>query len=99
MVFHASFSQVSCPGSQVNCEGQCVDPSSDRGYCGAFGDCQGGDAGTAWFRDENFSTGNLTKGYGAGLHFLLPYSMIFRVEYAWNEVREGELIIDLGAVL
>jgi outer membrane protein assembly factor BamA len=58
-----------------------------------------GDAGTAWFRDEKFSVANLTKGYGGGLHFLLPYSIVLRVEYAWNEAREGEVIIDLGAVL
>jgi outer membrane protein assembly factor BamA len=58
-----------------------------------------GDAGTAWFRDEKFSVANLTKGYGAGLHFLLPYSILLRVEYAWNEARVGEFIFDLGAVL
>jgi outer membrane protein assembly factor BamA len=58
-----------------------------------------GDAGTAWFRDEKFSTGNLTKGYGAGLNFLLPYSIVLRVEYARNEARKGEVIIDLGTML
>jgi outer membrane protein assembly factor BamA len=58
-----------------------------------------GDAGTAWFRGEKFSVANLTKGYGAGIHFLLPYSIVLRFEYALNEARDGELIIDLGAVL
>jgi outer membrane protein assembly factor BamA len=58
-----------------------------------------GDAGTAWFNDEKFSVANLTKGYGGGLHFLLPYSILLRFEYAWNEAGEGEMIIDLGAVL
>lgn len=57
------------------------------------------DAGTAWFRDGAFSTGSLAKGYGGGIHFLLPYSAVLRIEYAWNERREGELIIDLGAAL
>ncbi len=58
-----------------------------------------GDAGTAWFRSGKFSTANLTKGYGGGIHLLLPYSAVLRIEYAWNERREGELIIDLGAAL
>ena len=58
-----------------------------------------GDAGTAWFRDTKFSTGNLTKGYGGGIHLLLPYSVVLRIEYAWDEQRNGELIIDLGAAL
>ncbi len=57
------------------------------------------DAGTAWFRDGAFSAANLAKGYGGGIHFLLPYSAVLRVEYAWNSRREGELIIDLGAAL
>ncbi len=57
------------------------------------------DAGTVWFRDGAFSAGNLAKGYGGGIHFLLPYSAVLRVEYAWNQWRKGELIIDLGAAL
>lgn len=57
------------------------------------------DAGTAWFRDGEFSTANLAKGYGAGLHFLLPYSGVLRIEYAFDERRNGELIVDLGATL
>jgi outer membrane protein assembly factor BamA len=57
------------------------------------------DAGTAWFRDGSFSTANLAKGYGAGIHLLLPYSAVLRFEYALNERREGEFIVDLGAAL
>jgi outer membrane protein assembly factor BamA len=54
------------------------------------------DAGTVWFRGKPFALNTLTKGYGAGIHFLLPYSIVFRVDYAWNEVRRGEFILDLG---
>ncbi len=58
-----------------------------------------GDAGTAWFGNEKFSVANFAKGYGGGIHFLLPYSVVLRFEYAWDELRRGELIIDLGAAL
>lgn len=36
---------VSCPGSQVNCDGTCVDPISDPRHCGATAGC-GAVAGT-----------------------------------------------------
>jgi len=55
------------------------------------------DAGTAWFRGQPFALDSFTKGYGFGLHFLLPYSAVIRIEYAWNEARRGEFIFDLGA--
>ena len=35
----------SCGDGYVECGGLCVDPLSDRTYCGATGDCQGGNAG------------------------------------------------------
>jgi outer membrane protein assembly factor BamA len=56
-----------------------------------------GDAGIVWFRNQPFALDRFVKGYGAGLHFLLPYSAVVRIEYAWNEVRHGEFILDLGA--
>lgn len=55
------------------------------------------DAGTVWFRGQPFALDRFAKGYGVGLHFLLPYSAVVRLEYAWNEVRRGEFIVDLGA--
>jgi outer membrane protein assembly factor BamA len=54
------------------------------------------DEGTVWFRPAPFSSNRFIKGYGAGLHFMLPYSFILRTEYALNEVRRGEFIIDVG---
>ncbi len=55
------------------------------------------DAGTAWFRGAPVALNNFSKGYGIGLDFLLPYSAVLRVEYALNEVRRGEFILDAGA--
>ncbi len=55
------------------------------------------DAGTVWFRGQPFALDQFAKGYGIGLHFLLPYSAVVRIEYAWNEARHGEFIFDLGA--
>jgi hypothetical protein len=38
---------ASCPGSQVACGGECIDPATSNEYCGASGDCEGGNAGEA----------------------------------------------------
>lgn len=54
------------------------------------------DAGTVWFRNEPFALNTFSKGYGIGIHLLLPYSIVLRIDYAWNEVRHGEFILDLG---
>ncbi|HEY0839121.1 MAG TPA: hypothetical protein VGD74_02940 [Vulgatibacter sp.] len=35
-----------CPVGQIQCDGGCVDPSSNRRFCGATGDCAGKNAGT-----------------------------------------------------
>lgn len=55
------------------------------------------DAGTIWFRGRPVALDDFIKGYGVGIHFLLPYSFVLRAEYALNEVRQGEFIFDLGA--
>jgi len=57
------------------------------------------DAGTVWFRGEPFAVDRFLRGYGVGLHFLLPYSFVLRTEFALNEIRHGEFIIDVGAAL
>lgn len=36
---------TSCPRDQIVCGGRCVDPNTDRAYCGASGDCTGANAG------------------------------------------------------
>ncbi len=50
--------------------------------------------GTAWFRKQPVTFNSFVSGYGAGIHFLLPYSAVMRVEYAWNEYGRGEFILD-----
>jgi len=55
------------------------------------------DAGTVWFRGSPVALNNVVKGYGCGINFLLPYSSVIRAEYALDEVRRGEFILDAGA--
>jgi outer membrane protein assembly factor BamA len=55
------------------------------------------DAGTIWYRGSQISRLPWHSGYGAGLQFLLPYSMIVRTEYAFNEKGEGQFVLDFGA--
>ena len=38
---------------------------------------------------------SLRSGYGAGLDFILPYSLMVRVSYAFNDRGQGEFIFDL----
>lgn len=57
------------------------------------------DAGTTWYRGDRLTFNSFASGYGGGIHFLLPYSVIARVEYAWNEYRRGQFILDLRGSL
>ncbi len=60
-------------------------------YFGVFAD-----AGKIWNRDNSFSSQRWYAGYGAGFHFLLPYSLIVRTEYALNTDGRGQFVLDLG---
>jgi outer membrane protein assembly factor BamA len=53
------------------------------------------DTGVTWFRGDRLTPGSLSTGYGGGIHFLLPYSIVLRTEYAWNELGNGQFIIDI----
>lgn len=61
-------------------------------YAGFFAD-----AGTIWYRGDSFSRLPWYSGYGAGLQFLLPYSLIVRTEYAFNQRGQGQFVLDFGA--
>lgn len=61
-------------------------------YAGFFAD-----AGTIWYRGDEFSKLPWYTGYGAGLQFLLPYSSIVRTEYAFNQQGQGQFVLDFGA--
>lgn len=56
------------------------------------------DAGSVWFRGEPFAMNRVVAGYGVGIHFLLPYSIVLRAEHAWNESGVGEFILDAGTL-
>ncbi len=57
------------------------------------------DAGTTWYRGDKLTFNSFHSGYGGGIHFLLPYGYVVRTEYAWNEYRHGEFILDLRGSL
>lgn len=61
-------------------------------YIGVFAD-----AGKIWYRTESFSRTPWRSGFGVGLHFLLPYSIVVRTECALNNMGRRDLILDLGA--
>jgi hypothetical protein len=50
---------VTCPGDEIDCNGQCIDPDRDNTYCGATADCQGANAGSAC------GSGSVCDGSGA----------------------------------
>ncbi|MBE0645373.1 MAG: BamA/TamA family outer membrane protein [Bacteroidetes bacterium] len=55
------------------------------------------DTGIAWNKGDRPLIGRIPHGYGAGLHFLLPYGTVFRVDRAWDESGRGEWVLDVGA--
>ncbi|MET0341542.1 MAG: hypothetical protein ABW252_11125 [Polyangiales bacterium] len=57
-VCSAGVCAVTCPGAQVDCNGTCVDPQTDRAYCGATGDCQGSNNGDACPAGQVCSSGS-----------------------------------------
>lgn len=61
-------------------------------YAGIFAD-----GGKVWYRTQSFPGGDWRSGYGAGLHFLLPYSLVVRTEYAINNLGKGQFFVDLDA--
>lgn len=55
------------------------------------------DAGLTWDRGERVRAANAARGYGVGLHLLLPYGSVVRLERAWDHQRAGEWILDIAA--
>lgn len=53
------------------------------------------DAGKVWNTKDKFRWANLIKGYGFGVNFILPYHLVFRIEYGLNEKKQSEFIFDL----
>ncbi|MEQ8461446.1 MAG: hypothetical protein RIB77_44605 [Sandaracinaceae bacterium] len=57
---------TSCPAGQLECGGRCVDPSTDRAFCGASGDCTGSDAGATCAAGELCAAGSCDVSCPAG---------------------------------
>jgi outer membrane protein assembly factor BamA len=55
------------------------------------------DAGKTWNHDEYPFRTRIPFGYGGGLHLLLPYGFVGRLEYALNDKSDGEIIFGVGA--
>lgn len=53
------------------------------------------DVGTTWLRGDVLTSSSLRSGYGAGLDFILPYSLMARTSYAFNDRGQGQFIFDL----
>ncbi len=56
------------------------------------------DTGIAWHKSEEFGLKRFFTGFGAGLHFHVPYAQILRLDYAINDRGKGELIFEVGVV-
>ena len=58
---------LSCQPGLVNCNGTCIDPSSNRSYCGSSGDCSGPNAGQACGDGQVCNAGTCSLSCQAGL--------------------------------
>lgn len=54
------------------------------------------DAGAVQIRNTPLRIGDFKSGYGAGLTILILPHYVARIEYAFNELRNSELILDVG---
>lgn len=52
------------------------------------------DTGVVWYRGDIVQVSSLRSGYGGGIHFHLPYGVVTRVEYAFNQYHKGQFILD-----
>jgi len=53
------------------------------------------DSGQVWGYGQDLKVSNFVSGFGAGLHFRLPYVEVFRMEVGFNEKLESEFIFEL----
>jgi outer membrane protein assembly factor BamA len=52
------------------------------------------DAGTTWYRQQRVPLESIASGYGGGIDFMLPYGLVIRTDYAWNNYGKGQFILD-----
>ncbi|MFN0157457.1 MAG: POTRA domain-containing protein [Bacteroidota bacterium] len=53
------------------------------------------ETGTTWFRGQKVQLESFHSGYGGGLDFLLPYSVVIRTHYAFSDYGDGQFVLDL----
>lgn len=53
------------------------------------------DAGDVWYNESGTTMENRLIGWGAGLHFHIPYADILRVEYAFDTDWNSQYIVDI----
>ena len=51
--------------------------------------------GIVWSRREQFASKNFINGFGLGLHFLLPYIEVLRLDLAFDEQFKHEYILEI----
>jgi outer membrane protein assembly factor BamA len=54
------------------------------------------DSGIVWDNSKEYGIKNFHTGFGFGLHLLLPYVEVFRVDYGFNRDLEGQFILEVG---
>ncbi|MDZ7319091.1 MAG: hypothetical protein ONB11_08060, partial [candidate division KSB1 bacterium] len=53
------------------------------------------DNGIVWYQQQTPSIRQVKSGFGAGLHFHLPYVEVFRVECGFNKQLKAQAIADI----
>lgn len=53
------------------------------------------DGGAIWYQNQPLSVHRVKSGFGAGLHFRLPYVEVFRVECGFNKHWKAQAIADI----
>ncbi|MCK5032440.1 MAG: BamA/TamA family outer membrane protein [Calditrichia bacterium] len=54
------------------------------------------DTGIIWSKSYEYSINNFHTGFGAGLHFRIPYVEVLRLDYGFNRDFEGQIIFEIG---
>ena len=54
-----------------------------------------GESGIVWSKKDEFKKENFINGFGFGVHFLLPYIEVLRIDMAFDEKFKREFIIEI----
>ena len=54
-----------------------------------------GESGIVWSKKDEFKQENFISGFGFGVHFLLPYIEVLRIDMAFDEKLKHEFIIEI----